>query len=116
MTSADGVTYELTLYVSGASDLSARAIAGARHLCETLLQRCHLSVCDIHDDLVAVLPDGVLVTPTLVRHHPLPVRMYAGDVRRTNEVVAALELEGPGGARAVRIETSSVPTATRDRT
>ena len=31
--------YELTLFVSGASDLSARAIANARRLCETHLRR-----------------------------------------------------------------------------
>ena len=36
-TIADGgsETRELTLFVSGASDLSARAIADARHLCDT---------------------------------------------------------------------------------
>jgi circadian clock protein KaiB len=114
MTSADEATYQLTLYVTGASDLSARAIAGARQLCENELDhRCDLTIVDVHDDPAAVLADGVLVTPTLVRHRPPPVRVYAGDVWRTDEVLAALGLTRAGGAPDVRPDASPAPTATR---
>jgi hypothetical protein len=43
---------ELTLFVSGASDLSARAIADARELFDHHLgRRYHLAVVDVHQDL-----------------------------------------------------------------
>ena len=114
MTAADEATYELTLYVSGASDVSGRAIAAARQLCESHLgHRCHLSVTDVHDDPVAASADGVLVTPTLVRHRPLPVRTFVGDVWRTDEVVAALELTSGSGAPEVLPERPQAPTGTR---
>ena len=52
----DEAGYELTLFVSGASDLSARAIANARRLCDVHLDgRYHLSVVDVHEDPAAVL-------------------------------------------------------------
>ena len=52
----EDVVYELTLFVSGASDLSARAIANARRLCDVHLRgRYHLSVVDVHEDPAAVL-------------------------------------------------------------
>ena len=74
-TIADGgsETRELTLFVSGASDLAARAIANARRLCDVHLHgRCHLSVVDVHEDPAAVLTSRLLATPTLVRNLPLP--------------------------------------------
>jgi circadian clock protein KaiB len=85
--------YELTLFVSGASDLSAHAIADARELCDVHLDgRYHLSVVDVHDDPAAVLTHHVLVAPTVVKHRPLPVRRYVGDLSDTDKVLLALEL------------------------
>lgn len=87
------VFYELTLFVSGASDLSARAIADARRLCDIHLDgRFHLSVVDVHEDPAAVLTSGVRAAPTLVRNRPLPVRKLVGDLSRTGKVLSALEL------------------------
>ena len=52
----DSSDCELTLFVSGASDLAARAIANARKLCDTHLHgRGNLSVVDVHEDPAAVL-------------------------------------------------------------
>ena len=62
----DESDYELTLFVSGASDLAARAIANARRLCDVHLHgRCHLSVVDVHENPAAVLSSRLLATPTL---------------------------------------------------
>jgi circadian clock protein KaiB len=86
-------THELTLFVSGASDLSARAIAGARELCDVQLGgRYRLSVVDVHDDPAAVLSNHVLVAPTLLKHWPLPARRYVGDLSDTDKVLLALKL------------------------
>jgi circadian clock protein KaiB len=84
---------ELTLFVSGASDLSARAIASARHLCDAHLDgRYDLSIVDVHDDLAAALSHRVLATPTLLKHRPAPARRYVGDLSHTDRVLLALEL------------------------
>ncbi len=83
----------LTLFVSGASDLSARAIALARDLCDVSLGgRYRLAVVDVHDDVAAVVSNHVVAAPTLIKHLPLPVRRYVGDLADTDRVLLALEL------------------------
>ena len=94
---------ELTLFVSGASDLSARAIAGARELCEVHLSgRYQLSIVDVHDDPAAVLRHHVLAAPSLVKHRPLPERKYVGDLNHTDKVLLALELPVANTAHSAR--------------
>ena len=86
-------SYRLTLFVSGASELSARAIADARRLCDNHLGgRGHLSVVDVHEDPAAALTSRVIAAPTLVRNLPLPVRRHVGDLSRTDKVLLALDL------------------------
>ena len=47
----DETFYDLTLFVSGASDLAARAINNTRSLCDLHMGgRYHLAVVDVHDD------------------------------------------------------------------
>jgi circadian clock protein KaiB len=83
---------ELTLFVSGASDLSARAVADARTLFDLHLgRRYHLAVVDVHQDLGGV-GTGVIATPTLVKNRPLPVRKVVGDLSDTRRVLLALGL------------------------
>ena len=85
--------YELTLFVSGASGRSARAIANARQLCDVHLKGRHqLYIVDVHENPSAVLRDGILAAPTLVKNRPLPARKYVGDLSHTDKVLAALEL------------------------
>jgi circadian clock protein KaiB len=89
----DEVRYELTLFVSGASDLSARAIANAKELCDAHLEgRYELSVVDVHEDAAAAINSDVIAAPTLVRNWPLPVRKLVGDLSRTDKVLVALDL------------------------
>jgi diguanylate cyclase (GGDEF)-like protein len=73
--------YELTLFVSGASELSSRAISEATQLCETnVAGQYHLSIVDVHGDPAALRNSGVLATPTLVKYRPAPVRQLVGDL------------------------------------
>lgn len=84
-------SYELTLFVSGASDRSARAITNARELCEVHLHgRYDLTVVDLHEDLPRARDNRVLAAPTLVRQHPLPVRRFVGDLSDVVRVLRAL--------------------------
>ena len=95
--------YELTLFVSGASDLAARAIANARRLCEThCAGQYHLSVVDIHEDPSSLLTNNLLATPTLVKSRPAPIRRVVGDLSQADKVVATLDLPpDPGSPRLV---------------
>ncbi|MEY2590586.1 MAG: circadian clock protein KaiB [Acidimicrobiaceae bacterium] len=85
--------FELTLFVSGATDLSARAIAAARALCDLHVGgRYELSVVDVHDDPSVAVSNGVFATPTLVRNLPLPARRVVGDLEPLDRARQALHL------------------------
>ena len=89
----DEIRYELTLFVGGASEISARAIANARRLCDIHLDdHFRLNVVDVHESPSAVLDGRVLVAPTLVKDWPLPVRKVIGDLSRIDQVMQALDL------------------------
>lgn len=89
----DPVQYELTLFVSGPSKLSERAIASARELCDLhLAGRARLAVVDVQADASAGLGQGVLATPTLARTVPLPVRKVVGGLSDTVKVLEVLGL------------------------
>jgi circadian clock protein KaiB len=86
--------YDLTLFVSGASGLSARAIDDVRLLCDAHLRAgVHLTVIDVHSEPKAALGHGVTVVPTLVRTRPLPVRRIVGDLSQTERVLSMLLVE-----------------------
>lgn len=90
------VRYELTLFVSGASPLSARAVTRARALCEAHLAGRHrLTVVDVHRDPALVVAADVLAVPTLVRELPLPRRRIVGDLADAAGVLRALDLLPP---------------------
>jgi circadian clock protein KaiB len=92
----DEAPFEFTLFVSGASDLSARAIANARQLFDAnVAGRYRLAVIDIHDDPSAVLSNHVLAVPVLIKHRPAPVRRLIGDLSRPEQVLRALGLLVP---------------------
>jgi len=83
--------YHLTLFVSGASGLSARAIDDVRRLCDVhLSERAELTVVDVYAEPQAALSSRVSVVPTLVRTSPLPVRRVVGDLSRAERVLSAL--------------------------
>jgi circadian clock protein KaiB len=93
--------FELTLIVSGASELSARAIANARQFCELHLKsRYHLSIVDLHEEPASVGGGLVVAAPTLVKNHPLPVRKFVGDLSRTDNVLLALGISAVGSIDA----------------
>lgn len=89
----EATPYALTLFITGASDRSARAISNARALCDTYLAGRHeLQVVDLHEDTDAVNASQVVAAPTLVRHRPLPVRKFVGDLADTAAVLRMLGL------------------------
>jgi circadian clock protein KaiB len=102
-TDAEGV--ELTLYVNGASDLSARAIANARLLCDSSPGGpFHLVLVDVAENLATLRANQILAVPTLARTRPLPVRKVVGDLSEPGRVLAALGLTPPTPVPAPRAE------------
>ncbi len=104
--------YELTLFVSGASELSSRAISEATQLCETnAAGQYRLSIVDVHGDPAALHNSGVLATPTLVKYRPAPVRHLVGDLSHGDW--STLSPDPPrlvAGHRTIRLsEGSEVP-------
>ena len=87
------IFYELTLFVSGASPLAARAIANATRLCDMHCNgHYHLSVVDVYEEPESLLTHNLLATPTLVKTLPGPVRRVVGDLSQTDKVLAILDL------------------------
>jgi circadian clock protein KaiB len=86
--------FVLTLYVAGASDLSGRAIAHVRALCEDhLFGRFELSVVDVHREVALTHLRNVLATPTLIKELPLPTQRLVGDLSDTRAVLAAFGID-----------------------
>lgn len=85
--------YGLTLFVSGASGSSAQAITNVRAICDAHLNgRYHLEIVDLNQEPVLAERHHVLATPTLVKDHPLPIRMLVGDMSDHPRVLVALDV------------------------
>jgi circadian clock protein KaiB len=85
--------YELTLFVSGASASSSRAIGNARAICEAHLKgRYNLRIVDVNQNPELARGSRVLATPTLLRGRPSPERMLVGDLSDRERVVLALDV------------------------
>jgi circadian clock protein KaiB len=93
-------SYRLRLFVSGSTPNSVRAIQNIRALCEENLNgRYDLEVVDIYQHPEHIKPEQIVVTPTLVRSLPQPIRKIIGDLSDTERVLVALDIlasEVPG--------------------
>jgi circadian clock protein KaiB len=104
--------YTLTLFVSGASDSSAQAIANVRDICDGYLQgRYSLDIVDLHQEPALAGEHHVLATPTLIKDHPLPMRMLVGDMSDHPRILIALDVRGaaPPDLEVTDANTSSEP-------
>jgi circadian clock protein KaiB len=104
--------YTLTLFVSGASDSSAQAIANVRDICDGYLRgRYSLDIVDLHQEPALAGEHHVLATPTLIKDHPLPMRMLVGDMSDHPRILIALDVRpaAPSDLRVTDANTSSGP-------
>jgi|SRR5882672_977181 len=82
---------QLRLYVAGHGPNSLRAIANARAICDEHFASEHeLEIVDMLDHPRRALADKIIVTPTLLKLVPLPVRRLIGDLSDTNQVLLLL--------------------------
>jgi circadian clock protein KaiB len=86
--------FKFRLYVAGDALNSAQALANLGAICRAYLPDRHeIEVVDVFREPKRALADGILMTPTLVKLAPLPVRRIVGTLGQTETVVEALGLE-----------------------
>lgn len=83
--------YKLRLYVSGATQVSMRAVVNARKVCEQYLKGDYqLEILNISDHVVQATEDQIIAAPTLIKLAPLPVRRFIGDMSNVDSLVHGL--------------------------
>lgn len=100
----------MTLYISGGTVQSARAVINLRRFCEeNLRDRYDLEVVDISLSPALATTAQIIATPTLIKTSPLPVRRMVGDLSQTGRLEVIL---GSGPAPdAPPPESSPAPSA-----
>jgi circadian clock protein KaiB len=85
--------YVLSLFVTGSTPKSLRAIRNIRALCEEKLSGCYeLKVIDIYQHPERIKAEQIVVTPTLVRKLPLPLRKLIGDLSNRDRLLLGLDI------------------------
>jgi circadian clock protein KaiB len=85
--------YRLVLFVSGSTPRSLLAIQNIKKLCEEKLQgRYSIKVVDVYQHPDCLKPEQVLVTPTLIKKLPLPIRRIVGDLSDKDRVLKGLDI------------------------
>ena len=83
----------LRLYVAGGAPNSLQAISNLEAICKEHLQGGHrLEVVDVLKHPRRAMADGVLVSPSLSRLHPLPGVTLVGNLSDRGKVLRALGL------------------------
>jgi circadian clock protein KaiB len=83
--------YDLSLFVTGSTPKSLRAIQNIRAVCEERLHgRYELKVIDIYQHPEQVKPEQIVVTPTLIKKLPLPLRILIGDLSNKDRLLLGL--------------------------
>jgi circadian clock protein KaiB len=85
--------YFLSLFVTGSTPRSLRAIQNIRALCEERLHGCYeLKVIDIYQHPEQIISEQIIVTPTLIKRRPLPLRKLIGDLSNKDRLLLALNI------------------------
>ena len=86
--------YKFRLYVAGDAPNSTQAQANLIALCQTHLpDRYAIEIVDVLKTPMRALKDNVLMTPTLLKLSPAPVRRVVGALSQMQTVLDTLGLE-----------------------
>ncbi len=95
---------KLTLYVTGQTPNSQRAIANMRRICEEELGgEYELVIVDVLERPQLAEDERILATPTLTKELPLPLKRIIGDLSDTEKVLLGLDLQ-PAPAQSNYVE------------
>ena len=90
---AEESLYVLTLYITGQTPGSQRAIRHIKKICEEELKgRYELKIIDIYQQPGMAKKKGIIVTPTLIKKLPPPIRRLVGDMSDRERVLVGLNL------------------------
>jgi circadian clock protein KaiB len=85
--------FVFTLYITGHTPRSLRAVERVRALCERhLAGRYELRAIDLYLHPECASQAQVLVAPTLVKEQPSPQRFFIGDMSDENRILRGLNL------------------------
>ncbi|MCX7083155.1 MAG: circadian clock KaiB family protein [Methylococcales bacterium] len=85
--------YILRLFVAGMTPNSQRAIDNVQKICEAHLQgRYDLEIIDIYQQPSYAKQNQIVAAPTLIKELPLPLRKFIGDLSKTEQILAGLEI------------------------
>lgn len=85
--------YILRLFVAGITPNSQRAIDNMQKICEAHLQgRYELDIIDIYQQPSYAKQSQIIAAPTLIKELPLPLRKFIGDLSKTEQILAGLEI------------------------
>ena len=83
--------YILSLYVTGHTAKSIRAVENLRRLCdEKLVGRYKLEVIDLYQQPELAAREQLIAAPTLVKSLPLPCKRMVGDLSDRSRLLAGL--------------------------
>lgn len=86
--------FQLTLYITGQTPRSARAVANLQRICsERLGGQCEVVIVDVLEHPHLAEEAKILATPTLSTDEPLPARRIIGDLSDAEKVIAGLGLQ-----------------------
>lgn len=89
--SKKAASLRLRLYVAGKAPNSVRAIRNITAICDANFPGDHeLEIVDLLEHPRRALDDGIIVTPTLLKLLPLPVRRVVGNLTDTAQVLETL--------------------------
>lgn len=91
ISSGEGNTYVLRLYVSGATPRSTEAIAKIKDICEEYLPGHYdLEVIDIYQQPQLAAQEQIVAAPTLVKESPGKIRRMIGNLSNTRLILRRL--------------------------
>jgi len=97
--------FVLTLYVTGQTSRSERAIANLRRICDEDLEGLYeMVVIDVLEQPQLAEDEKILATPTLIKALPPPLRRIIGDLSDTEKVVFGLDIQPAAAAREAEEE------------
>ena len=85
--------YGLTLFITGATPRSLRAVANVRNFCERELTDSYdLEIVDLYQHPERAQPANVIAAPTLVRDRPRPMKLLVGDMADAERLIATIKV------------------------
>ena len=90
--------FSFRLYVAGDAHNSVRALANLTALCDSRLKGRHrIEIVDVFREPDRARADRIMMTPTLIRVEPSPVRRLVGTLEQADSVAIALGFDGSLG-------------------